>query len=264
MVGPNVTLVAYTSFIDVAAAKASGYVPHSFPLEELYDRMDAYWDDSETPEEGFEELNRRIEDLEKGLPSGVDELAEFAGRNCYQSWQRPNPATATNKGYNGNIIKQKHFSVFEHASATFFVDGVSTALLGQLSRHRHLSFSVLSKRYVDESESKSVIHPGLEGENELIQDVQMHHDISVTVYENIVQSLLNLGYERKRAREIARGVLPQATETRIVVTGNMRAWREVIEKRTGEGADEEIKAFAKKVLVLLKELAPNTFQDLEV
>jgi len=51
-----------------------------------------------------------------------DELAEFAGRNCYQSFDRPNPATATNRSYLGNIIEQGHEFVFEHASASFYIE----------------------------------------------------------------------------------------------------------------------------------------------
>src|SRR5688500_8341126 len=69
----------------------------------------------------------------------IDELAELAGRNCYQSWHRPSPKTATNHGYLHNIISQQHFSVMEHGSVTFYVEGVSRSLLAELSRHRHLS-----------------------------------------------------------------------------------------------------------------------------
>lgn len=82
----------------------------------------------------------------------ADDLAEQAGRLCYLSWNRPNPATATNKGYLANIIAQGHFSVLEHASATFYIDGVTRNFTHELIRHRHLSFSEVSQRYVDVSE----------------------------------------------------------------------------------------------------------------
>lgn len=66
-----------------------------------------------------------------------DTLGEMAGRLCYESWDRPNPATATNAGYLANIIKQQHFSVLEHASATIYLEGVSRTLTHELIRHRH-------------------------------------------------------------------------------------------------------------------------------
>src|SRR5678809_1358941 len=77
-----------------------------------------------------------------------DELAEAAGRLCYLSWERPNPDTATNEGYLTNIIAQRHFSVLEHASASFYIDGFTRNFTHELIRHRHLSFSEVSQRYV--------------------------------------------------------------------------------------------------------------------
>lgn len=78
--------------------------------------------------------------------ANADELGEMAGRLCYKSWKRPNPVTANNKGYIGNIIAQQHFSVLEHASATFWISGVSRSLTHELVRHRHLSFSAEEDR----------------------------------------------------------------------------------------------------------------------
>src|SRR5690606_39415906 len=86
----------------------------------------------------------------------ADELAEVAGRLCYQSWDRPNPRTATNRGYLANIIAQGHESVLEHASVTFYVEGVSRALLAELTRHRHLSSSGVSQRFVDSPQLEMV------------------------------------------------------------------------------------------------------------
>jgi thymidylate synthase (FAD) len=71
------------------------------------------------------------------------------------------------------------------------------------------------------------------------------------------------GVPRKVARQTARAVLPNMTETKILVTGNMRAWRDVIAKRNTPFADSEIHALAAELLHQLKELAPNTFQDME-
>ena len=75
---------------------------------------------------------------------GGQALAEFAGRACYESWHKPNPKTATNAGYLRHILEVGHLSVIEHATATFYITGVSRSLTHELIRHRHFSFSQLS------------------------------------------------------------------------------------------------------------------------
>lgn len=199
-----------------------------------------------------------------------DRLAEFGGRLCYQSWDRPNPATATNAGYLANIIKQQHFSVLEHASASFYVAGVSRSLSHELVRHRHLSFSQLSQRFVDESQFRFVEPPAVtrsqirQGADGVPVALGQHANDIARVYRQLYEQLVTQGLSRKQAREAARAVLPNATETQFLVTGNMRAWREVIAKRISPHADAEIQLFAKAVLTELKRIAPNTFQDMEI
>lgn len=203
---------------------------------------------------------------EDGLgPAESDMLAEFAGRNCYQSWERPNPATSKNQDYIANLLIRRHFSVLEHASVTFYIAEVSRSFLAELSRHRHLSLSVLSQRYVDESEAAAVVPPAMRVSETA---PYMHHWISGAIdsarlaYARIVEDLVATGLSRKQAREAARAVLPNATETKIVVTGNMRTWRELIQKRSGVSADAEFRLVALELLKQLKHLAPATFQDM--
>jgi thymidylate synthase (FAD) len=199
----------------------------------------------------------------------ADYLAEFAGRNCYQSWDRPNPATATNQTYLENIQHQQHHSVLEHASASFYVAEVSRSLSHELVRHRHLSFSQISQRYVESDQCIAIIPPAVENYDDhlatglrLSKIVGAQMSNAIGAYERIVAQLIGAGLTRKQAREAARAVLPNATETRFVVSGNMRAWRDVIAKRNSEHADAEIHAFAGRVLEHLKTVAPNTFQDM--
>jgi thymidylate synthase (FAD) len=194
-----------------------------------------------------------------------DALAEFAGRACYQSWTRPNPETATNKGYIKNILQHQHYSVLEHGSATFYVTGVSRSLTHELVRHRHLSFSQLSQRYVDESDVAFVTPPALDrvGYRESLPLGQLATDI-VQTYKKIVDVLIADGLSRKEARQAARAVLPNATETKIVVTGNYRAWREFIDKRATAAADVEIRALAVEICEQLQSIVPNIFQDYAV
>lgn len=221
----------------------------SFPGRDLIERT------------GFESQNDPYD--EEPYDSPADELAEAAGRLCYLSWERPNPATATNKGYIANIIAQRHFSVLEHASATFYIDGVSRNFTHELIRHRHLSFSEVSQRYVDVGEFEVVTHPSLRDLpiREAAQ-VRSVAEAARGAYRAVV-AVLSRTSSRKEARQAARFVLPSGLETRILVTGNLRAWREVLEKRLSPTADLEFQEVAQKILVELREIAPNTFQDFE-
>lgn len=191
-----------------------------------------------------------------------EELAEFAGRECYQSWGRPNPDTATNEGYLSNIIDHRHFSVLEHANYTVRISGVSRSLTHELVRHRHFSYSQLSQRYVDEGKANHVIPP-------VIRDVAP--ELEATLARSMLQSLIDYRYiysllvargaSRKEARGAARAVLPQMTETIVVVTGNLRTFREFFEKRVAEGVDQEIVELGQHVFDVLYQQAPNAFQD---
>jgi thymidylate synthase (FAD) len=189
-----------------------------------------------------------------------DALGEAAGRLCYKSFRRPNPATASNDGYMLNILRQGHYSVLEHSSASFLVRGVSRALLAELSRHRHLSFSVVSQRYVSYSDTEPVIPPAAEGTPAETAIANAYAD-ALKRYEWLVEDLTARGLKRKQAREAARAVLPNAAPVDMVVTGNLRAWRDVLGKRWHVAADAEIQEFAGLVLGHLRSIAPNSFQD---
>lgn len=197
-----------------------------------------------------------------GLPTDADALGEAAGRICYKSFSRPNPKTADNAGYLSNIIAQGHYSVLEHSSVTFLVQGVSRALLTELTRHRHISFSVVSQRYVDYANTQPVVPPAIReagGDAEAI--MRSAYTYSTGLYEGLVKTLRGKGLSRKQAREAARSVLPNAAPVDMVVTGNLRAWRDVLGKRWHVAADAEIREFAGLVLERLRKVAPNSFQD---
>ncbi len=89
----------------------------------------------------------------------AETLVTFAGRSCYESWHRPRPETYHDKDYiDRTIFEQQHGSILEHATATLYFTGVSRAFLTELTRHRHLSFSVRSQRFVNESGANIVNH----------------------------------------------------------------------------------------------------------
>ena len=202
---------------------------------------------------------------------GGQALAEFAGRACYQSWGKPNPATATNAGYLRHILEVGHLSVLEHGSVSFYLTGVSRSLTHELIRHRHFSYSQLSQRYVPERDA-AMVEPGViaadPGLHELFTEATK---ASVQAYEALLEGLEkrfadvpNGTLRRKQARQAARAVLPNATETRIVVTGNYRAWRHFLAMRATEHADVEIRALAVECLRQLQAEVPNVFDDFEI
>lgn len=194
---------------------------------------------------------------------GMDHLAEFAGRACYQSFNKPNEHTRKNKDYIASILRKKHTSVLEHASATFYLTGVSRSLLAELTRHRHLSFSVQSQRFVDESEANIVAPPAIRAMDNGTGGLDRAMSIAAEIYDSYVDELTQEGHKRKQAREAARAVLPNMTETRIVVTGNMRAWRQVLARRMAPGADAEIQEVAREIYQHLLRVAPAAMQNLE-
>lgn len=199
---------------------------------------------------------------------GGQALAEFAGRACYQSWKKPNPATATNAGYLAHILEVGHLSVLEHGSVSFYFTGVSRSLTHELIRHRHFSYSQLSQRYVPERDAAMVEPAVIADDPELHKRFVEAAEASVRAYTELLEGLEqrftdepNATLRRKRARQAARAVLPNATETRIVVTGNYRAWRHFIGMRATEHADVEIRELAVECLRQLQGVAPSVFND---
>lgn len=202
---------------------------------------------------------------------GGPALVEFAGRACYQSWSKPNPRTATNASYLRHIIDVGHFSVLEHASVSFYLTGVSRSCTHELIRHRHFSYSQLSQRFVPENDSDVVVPPGIQGDPELERLFLAAADASRAAYIELLAKLEakfadapNAVLRRKQARQAARAVLPNATETRIVVTGNYRAWRHFIAMRASEHADVEIRHLAIACLRQLVDVAPAVFADFNI
>ena len=204
---------------------------------------------------------------------GGEALAEFAGRACYQSWSKPNPATASNAGYLRHILDVGHLSVLEHGSVTFYLTGVSRSLTHELIRHRHFSYSQLSQRYVPERDAAMVEPDIIAADPELHAAFAAAAEASVAAYTTLLEGLekkfaeegaTNRTLARKQARQAARAVLPNATETRIVVTGNYRAWRHFIAMRATEHADVEIRALAIACLRELQRIAANAFADFTI
>jgi thymidylate synthase (FAD) len=205
-----------------------------------------------------------------GESTDGERLAEFAGRLCYMS--QSNPAERTTRDYLENIKRQAHGSVLEHATYSLLYEGVSRALTHELVRHRAgWAFSQLSQRYVDESDASFVVPPAILGDAALEAQWQAQIESAQAAYVALVAELMeryawvpDRVHRRKMAREAARGVLPNSTETKIVVTANARAWRTMLALRAGEGADLEIRRLAVATIRLLQREAPAFFSDFEI
>jgi thymidylate synthase (FAD) len=196
-----------------------------------------------------------------------EKLIEVAGRLCYMSFARPRPGG--NAAYIGHILEVGHGSVLEHAVFNFIITGVSRSFTHELVRHRAgFGYSQLSQRFVDESEC-SFVEPDAIAEDPELHGIWLEAvTASQRAYRQLADGLAkrfstieDRTLRRKKAREAARSVLPNATETKIFVTGNARALRHFIEMRGDAAADAEIRKVALAMLGILQRESPNLFGD---
>lgn len=217
------------------------------------------------------EMNRFLasERVEWSSSTDVDSqaLVESAGRICYMSFGKPRPGG--HEAYMNNILGHGHGSVLEHAVFNFIFTGISRSLSHELVRHRAgFGYSQLSQRYVDES-AVEFVEPDV-----IANDPECHAIFSKTVYQcrqaySALTSRLAEIYadepdptsRRKLARQAARAVLPNATETKIFVTVNARAVRHFLELRGSKHADSEIRSLAIAVFDVVSADFPSLFSD---
>ena len=175
----------------------------------------------------------------------------------------------------GMLAEIGHESPIEHASFTFGIEGVSRALLAQITRHRIASYSVQSQRYVREKEFEFVTPPEIEASPEAKEVFQKAMTDSLSAYEKLTeilmdrhyQSFLKQGQDEKTARrtaekkaiEDARFVLPNACDTKMIATFNARSLLNFFAHRCCNRAQWEIKTLADEMLRLVLEVAPTLF-----
>ena len=148
-------------------------------------------------------------------------------------------------------LPEAHQSPFEHVSFTFGIEGVSRAMLAQITRHRIASFSVQSQRYVNMDEFGYVIPPSIAANQDALDEYEHFMDRAGLVYTYLRSSGI--------PAEDARFVLPNACETRIIVTMNARELLHFFSLRCCKRAQWEIRAVADEMLRLCKEVAPEIF-----
>ena len=157
------------------------------------------------------------------------------------------------------IVSSGHESPLQHGQFTFAIEGVSRALTHQLVRHRIASYSQQSQRYVRELDFDYVIPPSVEED----EDMKRMYIETMKKIQETYNSLLNRFEKKGRKGEIvnqdARFVLPQATETKIVVTMNCRELLHFFRERCCSRAQWEIRALAEEMLKLCKRSLPSVF-----
>jgi len=202
-------------------------------------------------------------------PNGED-VIERACRTCYLSFHRYDPPNSTGELIT-KILKKRHHSVLEHASATFRIKGASRVFTHELVRHRFISPSQESQRYVcyaDKPNRKKtkdfeVVVPYTIIEAELTDKSKkaekLYKEVIASTYE-LYEELLDAGVPP----EDARYVLPNATVSEIVITANFRELRHFFCVRTNPRAHWEIREIAIAMLKIMKEKAPIVFADFEI
>lgn len=212
------------------------------------------------------------------------ELCKFAGQTCYMSFGPNRTKNSEAYKYIDNIIKSGHGSVLEHANYSFLIYGVSRSLTHELVRHRAgMAYSQLSQRYVSGKVLRFVERPEYQKDSFLHTEFKIRIDNFANKYERLADYLLKQQKEwleavkipgqegvytrtelRKKVQQCSRSLLPNETETVLVCTGNVRAWRNILEQRGSEHAEIEINRLAYKLYRCLFERDPLLFADYEI
>ncbi|MGL5206470.1 MAG: FAD-dependent thymidylate synthase [Acidaminococcaceae bacterium] len=150
------------------------------------------------------------------------------------------------------LVEMGHFSTLEHVTFTFAIEGVSRVLTHQLVRHRIASYSQQSQRYVKEHDFETILPLSIAAK-----------PVEREKFEKLMSEIRNLYTEWTEMgipAEDARYILPNAAETKIVVTMNVRALYNFFRLRCCSRAQWEIRALAEKMLAEVKEVAPVLFE----
>lgn len=179
----------------------------------------------------------------------AEEVIERAGRVCYRSADKCAPGSAP--GFIARLIAMGHESPLEHAYATFHISGCSRAMTHQLVRHRLISVSQQSQRYVDEKTFEFVTPPSVpaERQGEFRQDMET------------IRTMYAKWQAQGLKKEDARFVLPNACTSEIVISANFREFRHIFAVRCDRRAQWEIREACAAMLRELGARAPSVFQD---
>lgn len=252
LTAPEAVIVAATRW-----AYADTHIQESFidPLFPYTDDDSAYFNDGDVPDDGAQ-------------------LAKFAGQLCYLSFGAQRTRNSEAAKYLDHIKASGHGSVFEHVNYSILLWGVSRAFTHELVRHRAgFGFSQISQRYVAGKHVRFVESPAHSFYPELHVAFESWIDLCAAQYEHRERVLLRVSgidpakattEQRKAVRQEARRCLPNETEAPVLVTGNLRAWRHMIEQRASRFADAEICAAAYLCFEKLRAHEPILWEDYTV
>ena len=226
--------------------------------------------------EGFEETLQFAQYLDDPieLASGA-QLCKLAGQTCYASFSPKRTMNENAQRYFENLITSGHGSVLEHANFSFLLYGISRSLTHEMVRHRAgFGYSQLSQRYVSGRVLRFVERPEFQDNGKLHERFLDRIDTAYAEYHALAESMLAeqesgktiLSADhrtdlRKKVNQSARAVLPNETETLLVATGNVRAWRHFIEMRASDHSEVEIRALAVRIFLCLRLIEPILFGD---
>lgn len=201
-----------------------------------------------------------------------EKLVEAAGRICYMSFGKERQSPKSNNEYIKHLIKQGHESVLEHINWTFVMSGVSRAFTHQLVRHRvGFAFSQLSQQYHDESDASFIMPKAVQRDKALRETWLDTLKKMKSAYQSLIEKTekddkLDAKSKKEKLREIrssARSILPNATESKLVVTANARSLRHFFEVRGSIDGDLEMRLVASALLDIVKKDAPSVFFDFD-
>ena len=211
----------------------------------------------------------------------ADKLVAAAAKLCYAKSDIPtlldNLTPDKVESFLNLLSDLGHASPIEHASFTFGIEGVSRALLAQITRHRIASFSVQSQRYVDKSSFQYITPPEIEAIPEAREEYIRAMEEDAAHYESLKNILIKkhtetfmaegksekeaLKLAEKKANEDARFVLPNSCDTKIIMTMNVRSLHNFFTLRCCKRAQWEIRELAVEMLKLVREVAPLLFAN---
>lgn len=206
------------------------------------------------------------------------QLLKMAGQTCYASFGPQRSYNENAKRYFDNLSSSGHGSVYEHATFSFLCYGISRSNTHEVVRHRAgTAFSQLSQRYVSGKVLRFVERPEYQSHPALHKRFEERVDRAAREYEEVADELLSLQAEgdqllsaeakrdkRKRVQQTARSVLPNESETILVLSANLRAWRHMIEMRTDLHAESEIRDLFFRIFLCMRMSEPLLFEDYSI
>ncbi len=193
------------------------------------------------------------------------DLVYAACRQCYSSefagdiFTKSTDSFEKKEAFVRKIVASGHESPLEHVKFTFAVKGVSRALTHQLVRHRIASYSQQSQRYIKETNFDYIIPPSVEADPELKTEFERLMQSIQESYNAMLERFKAKGKTGEKANQDARFVLPQAAETKIVITMNARQLLHFFKQRCCSRAQWEIRHLADEMLKICRDELPSIF-----